>query len=449
MVDLSKPLERIKQAIDRRNYELALTLALECQEVSPTTVELYQLLLDAAKKRAKEGGKSPFSLGLSFGGDAFKKFGSAVKKVAYDPALKNLIDAGRAAARCAEGGANGMLDISILLYEEAHSSGLFNKDLLWELGNVYYKQFSTTKDSKSIDRAIDCMKELYKAMPNHPDAVRCLNNWQADKAIKIRGGKATEKKDFTGQVADTNEARKQEAYGRVVRSKEDADEVISFIDQDIKANPRDKRLWIKRGDVSMKISDFVNAKRAFEKALECDPHDFHISIRLGDVEIQALQAKILAAKSAGKIDEIPSLEAKLLEVELGEYKKRAERQPTEMSHQFSLGQRYFLSGQIDQAASAFQRAGADPRFKRYCHRYLGECFAKKGLLDLAAGELSSAARLIQDEYSAESKDVLYRLGTIYQEMGRKSDAIETYTKLVKIDLAFKDAAQRLGKLQAG
>ena len=82
MVDLSKPLERIKQAIDRRNYELALTLALECQEVSPTTVELYQLLLDAAKKRAKEGGKSPFSLGLSFGGDAFKKFGSAVKKVA-------------------------------------------------------------------------------------------------------------------------------------------------------------------------------------------------------------------------------------------------------------------------------------------------------------------------------------------------------------------------------
>ena len=55
MVDLSKHLERARQAIDRRQYGAAIERCLQCQDVDPTNVELYELLIEAAKKRQDRG----------------------------------------------------------------------------------------------------------------------------------------------------------------------------------------------------------------------------------------------------------------------------------------------------------------------------------------------------------------------------------------------------------
>ena len=66
MVDLSKHLQRARQALERRQYDIAIEVCLECQEIDPTNLENYRLLVDSAKRRAREGGKKGFSLG--FGG---------------------------------------------------------------------------------------------------------------------------------------------------------------------------------------------------------------------------------------------------------------------------------------------------------------------------------------------------------------------------------------------
>ena len=53
----------------------------------------------------------------------------------------------------------------------------------------------------------------------------------------------------------------------------------------------------------------------------------------------------------------------LLDNELNEYRKRADRQPTEMSHQYRIGERLFQKGEIDAAAAAFQKSVQDGRFQ--------------------------------------------------------------------------------------
>ena len=68
-----------------------------------------------------------------------------------------------------EGGLKSLLDVAILMYEEA-APRLFNESLLWNLGNAYQKRFSTSKEVSDVESAIKTMVELEKANPAHPDA---------------------------------------------------------------------------------------------------------------------------------------------------------------------------------------------------------------------------------------------------------------------------------------
>ena len=57
MVDLSKHMDRAKQALDRRNYDLAIEVCIDCHDIDPMNVEPYRILSEAAKRKAKESGK--------------------------------------------------------------------------------------------------------------------------------------------------------------------------------------------------------------------------------------------------------------------------------------------------------------------------------------------------------------------------------------------------------
>jgi tetratricopeptide (TPR) repeat protein len=57
--------------------------------------------------------------------------------------------------------------------------------------------------------------------------------------------------------------------------------------------------------------------------------------------------------------------------------------------------------------------------------------------------------LIEDELSDEAKEVRYNRARILEQQGKIEEAAADYTKLVEIDLGFKDAATRLANLRGG
>lgn len=457
MVDLSKPLQRAQQGIERRNWALTIEICQECIDIEPAELQIYRLMLEAARRKAKEQGKASLWSTMRIPAltkDPHKLFSASMARMADNYESKTLLSAAEAANNLAKT-MKPMSEVAILLLEEYKNSGLFNAQALWDLGHLYYDKFNRDKTKvEDLDRAIKTIAELEKAKPDHPEASRLVKNWEAARSLHGRHVKASSSSssganqgDYRNQLANDDKARKQEVMNRIIRTVEDAREVLSYVDKDLLATPTDKNLWVKKGDTHRRINELQQAREAYQQAQQLDGFDFTVTMRLGDVVIAEQQAIIKGMESSGQ--DLTAAKAKLLELEIAEYRTRCERQPTEMTHHYNLGSRLLQLGKIDEAAGEFQRTVNDPRFRRPSHKFLGYCFQQKNLLDLAVQQYNSYLSLVEDTLSDEAKEVRYLRARQLEDLGKRSEASADYSKLVEMDLGYKDAAERLNKLRAG
>ncbi|HEX3132568.1 MAG TPA: hypothetical protein VHX44_03175, partial [Planctomycetota bacterium] len=396
MVDISKHLQKMQQAIERRNWALALEIGEECMDVAPAEVQLYKIYVDASKRKAKESDKKSMfgSMAMpAFSKDPLKLLIGAMKKVSTSPDAKSLAAAGDAARNAYKAGTKPMIEPAIYLYEEMLATGMFNAEVLWNLGHLYFERFQDKKDAPSLELALKTMAKLEAAMPNHPEAGRTLKNWEARKSMERRNQSGAAG-DYRSQLSSDGAARRADVMSRMIRTAEDAREVLKFVDEDVKADPTKKDLWVKKAETHRRLAELANdaseyakAREALEKAQQIDSFDFNLLIKLGDVMIEEHKNYIKQLLAAGQ----DATEAKqaLLQIEVDEYKKRAERQPTELSHKFNLGSRLLQLGQVEAAASEFQRTVNDPRFRLKSYKFLGFCFAKKNMVELAVKNYST------------------------------------------------------------
>ncbi len=443
MPDLSKHLIRARQSIDRRQYDYVLEQMEECLDLDPANIEVHKLLLEAARKKAKEGGKSSMfgSLALpTMSSDPHKQLIAQAKRLSKNAEPKVIAELA-AAAQAMSVKVKPMIDIAIFYYEDFIATGLFSEKVLWQLAQIY-------KDKGELERAIKLLRDLERAQPQHHEAGRTIKNLEAMRSMTQRTGASTG--DFRTQLASDSGAQKSEAMNRIIRTVEDAKEILGYIEQDLAQNPADKQLWVKKGDIHRRINQLGEAKAAFHKALALDEHDFTLAIRLGDIAIEELRLKVEALSAPGQDAEaLAAAKTERLQLEISEYRKRVERQPTDMTHRFNLGTRLIQSGDIDGAATEFQKTVGDPKVRQESHRYLGFCFAKKNLLDLAVQQYTSYLSLALDDQSDKAKEVRYLRGRVLEDQSKRDDAIKDFERIVAIDLNYKDAATRLSKLRGG
>ncbi len=446
MVDLSKHLTRARKAIDGRNYALAIEICIECQDVDPTNVGVYEMLVEAAKRQKQEGGKKGFGLG-GLGGmsrDPHKKLSGAVKALSKNPDLKHFAAAGDAARGVMDTGVKKMVDVAIFLYEEARGTGLFNGDVLWHLANCYYQKFKQTNAKEPLDNAINRMAELEQNDKSHKEAGRTVKNWDADRSMLDRTtGK--DASDARSQLADNKEAHRNEILARQVRTVEDADQQLEFYNEDLAKNPDDKGTLVKVADIQRRVQRYDEAIDALKKAAALDEHDFLIVMRMGEVGIERRKVKIAQLIKAGK--DTTAEKADLLKFETETYGDWVARQPTEHRHKYQYGIRLFQQGNIDEAAKMFQKALNDPQSKAKAHNYLGHCFVKKKLFDMAVDQFGSCLEMQADKVGKDAMDARYNRARLYEKIGKDKKAIADYTKMVEVDLGFKDAAERLSALK--
>jgi tetratricopeptide (TPR) repeat protein len=443
MVDLSKHLTRARQSLDRRQFDYVLEQMEECLDLDPANLEVHKMLLEAARKKAKEGAKTSLfgSMSMpSLTSDPHKRLIAQAKRLGKNPEPKVLAEVA-AAAHEMSAKVKPMVDVAVYYYEEFIASAMFNEKVLWQLAHIY-------KEKGELDRALKLLHDLERAMPTHAEAGRTIKNWEAMRSMTQRvtavGG------DFRTQLASDTGANKAEAMNRIIRTLDDAKEVLGYIEQDLAQNPADKQLWVKKGDIHRRINQFAEARAAFLKAQALDEHDFTISMRLGDIAIEEAKQKVEGLSAPGQDPAaLAAAKAARLELEISEYRRRIERQPTDLSHRFNLGTRLIQSGDIDGAAAEFQKTVGDPKVRQESHRYLGFCFGKKNLLDLAVQQYTSFLSLALDDQSDKAKEVRYLRGRVLEDQGKRDDAIKDFERIVAIDLNFKDAAARLNKLRGG
>jgi tetratricopeptide (TPR) repeat protein len=115
---------------------------------------------------------------------------------------------------------------------------------------------------------------------------------------------------------------------------------------------------------------------------------------------------------------------------------------------FNLGIAYKEMGLFDEAISEFQTAAADPKRKIDCLTLEGICLRDKG--DFAGAEELFVKTLALEGLTSEEKlSLTYELAFLCESAGRQEDAVRHYREVRAINPGFRDAAEKIARLQGG
>jgi tetratricopeptide (TPR) repeat protein len=294
--------------------------------------------------------------------------------------------------------------------------------------------------------------DLQRAFPHKAEVGQALKDISARKTLSEGYDQLA---DGTGSYRDIlknkDEAVSLEQQNRQVKSDDVADRLIREYSARLATEPRNLKLM-------REIAELYAQKKDFDKALEycqkikaseggTDPSfdQFAMGISLKRFEHSLSQ---LDPNASDYAECVARIDAERAAFQLEECKSRAERYPTDLQIRYELGELYFKAGKINEALAEFQKAQANPNRRIQVMAYLGQCFARKGMNDMAARRLQEAIKE-KPGFDDEKKELLYQLGSVLEKMGKTDEAIEQYKQIYEADIGYKDVSAKVDAYYAG
>jgi tetratricopeptide (TPR) repeat protein len=446
-----KHLDKAREAVKKKNYEYAVTLFIAYLSAKPTDVGARKELREAERAWKRMSGGGGFLAGAKIKALGMKVSTIMVKKdpekamIACEEILKQDPDVVPALIKLGEAAhLAGFSDVAISAFEDALSVDKDSKDALRAMGRTY-------KAMDELEKALKAFQKLAKLDPKDKEAEEETRNIPASMTAK----KVKEGVDKGGyqNLIDKKEAAALEKMSARVRTPEQALERISELEPLVEKNPKDTKTMRLIAELCVKAERPDDALAWCDKALAVDENDYLASEMKGDLLLHRHEAGVKALEEAYK--KSPSderVKAKLakarqdkLVFEIDEYRKRVNAHPTELGLRFALGKALYDAEKIDEAIPELQKAKQDPRKKSDAGYYLGYCFVKKKMAKLAVNELNTARDGLF-EMDGIKKDITYLLGRIYEQAGKKDQAIAEYNQIAEVDFGYKDVTKRLEAL---
>ena len=168
--------------------------------------------------------------------------------------------------------------------------------------------------------------------------------------------------------------------------------------------------------------------------------------KVQDQKIEEYEREIESNPDAPDIDDkraqVAEIRRQRSSVVIGEAKTRVDRNPTDKTLRYELGQAYFNAGMYTEAIPELQQAKSNPNMRIKAILMLGRCFERKNMNDLAKTSLMEASKelVIMD---AIKKEVLYELANVLDKMGDKVAGLEALKEIYNADYGYKDVAKRV------
>jgi tetratricopeptide (TPR) repeat protein len=436
---------KAREAFKRKNYDHAVEVYVEAISFTPDDVELWEGLAQASEKRREGRGKSLFGggfgkLGMATVRDPTKRVVACARSLAKTPDDKAvLMELGEAAE------ASGALHAAVFAFRAAAKADP-DDNVAWKrLGALLYRQ-------GRIKEASDAYGEAVRLDPKDQEAVKMRKNLAAEGALKTSGYETA--KSSRDLIKDKEIAGKLEREVRKQLTAEDSLDEVGRLRAELAKGPN-PRVRVRLGEVLQQRGDLVEALAEYTAALEQEPTNYDLSVRIGDIRLAQLQEADHAAKVAHEARPGPETEAawkeargKLLEARLAEFGRRVREHPTDLSERYKYGATLLMAGRVDEAIGEFQKTVQDPRRKTDSLLRLVDCFERKNMLDLAARQAQKAVEDFPVLTSERAKEVVYRLAEIQERRGAKDDAKKEYMKIYEVDIGYKDVAARIERLSA-
>ena len=159
--------------------------------------------------------------------------------------------------------------------------------------------------------------------------------------------------------------------------------------------------------------------------------------------------KKFEAKIAALDTQSPDFEAQKAQIEaekaqfiLEDCKRRSDKYPTDLNIKFELGVLLFQANRLQEATQEFQKAQGNGARKVQCLNYIGQCFARRGMNDLAARTFQNAIKE-KPSFDEEKKELVFGLGCVLEKMGKSEEAIEQFKSIYEIDIGYQNVAEKI------
>ena len=445
-------------AMEMRNLDFSITLLQQLLENEPRFLEGRKFLrkVEGARKKSE---KTTKILGMTFGGKSGggggglsgmmssnsqgKKDPVAVmmdieKILEKDPynmvANRQLYDAAMRA---------GFVETASFALETVREGHPDNTQNLHFLAEHYIKQ-------DDPEKAIDVYNQIKRYDPTDMDAATGEKNASARATMK-KGG--WEGGNFRGSLKNADQAQTLENESRAAMTPEQMEQRLTELSAQYEADPNNLDVVRKIADIYEKLDRHEESASYMEWALQLNPGDVALQRKIEikrekveDMSIKRMEAEISAdpdspesqEKQAYLDDYKRQRSAKLVE----DAKVRVNGNPTDKQLRFELGQHLLNGGNYREAIPQFQQSKSNPHLRIKSMMFLGMCFEKLNMNDLARDQLADASKELVS-FDNTKKEVLYNLGMVNLKIGDKTNYLECMKEIYNQDYSFRDVAARV------
>jgi tetratricopeptide (TPR) repeat protein len=302
-------------------------------------------------------------------------------------------------------------------------------------------------------RAEQILDELAREWPADPEIYQAVKDLAANRTMQEGGyeGLAGGEGSYRDILHDKDQAISLEQEQRQVKSEDVAQKLIGECEAKLAADPQNMRLLRSLGDLHAELKQWDRALEYYERIIAVEGRaDPSLEKLIADTRVRQLDAAMetLNPDLPEQAAERQRLLAQRQAYALDECRRRSERFPQDLQIRFELGSLHFEAGRITEAIQEFQKAQNNPHRRLQSMSYLGQCFARRGMHDLAARSFQNALKekLVFDE---EKKELIYLLGCALDKMGRPAEAIEQFKVIYEADIGYRDVAARVDAFYAG
>ncbi|MHC4870272.1 MAG: tetratricopeptide repeat protein [Planctomycetota bacterium] len=455
-VDITKFITKAHNAIERRNYDLAIFNYKQALMFQPENIDAREKLRAAQNRKFSESGVNPAvailkgivpivkSVAFSVLGKHEETIMACEDSLTAYPNFKFIMST--LAKSAAE-----LEFYSVAIWQTEEVLNKFDPDNV----DVMYDLVDWLAESGREREAIEYCEQIKEIDPDS-DIDITMRELSAQRTTVIFQKGATE--GARSIVKSSEEARELEIESQIARTDEMRKEKITALEKKLEDRPDDYKTMMRIGDTWYDYEAFdegyTKAKESYLKAKEIMPSDHNIDVKLGDLEIKKLTRlarglKSALDKSGGKDEDARkkymASYKQLKSFQIGEFERRVKDQPLISLYHFELGKLYYETKQNDKAVAEFQHSCKDPKIAIKSYTFMGRAFSAMGQDDLAIDMYNKA--IDGQEVFDKIRDTIYYLGTALEKNGNLKEALEHYTRIFEDDITYKDIKDKVTNIR--
>ena len=440
--------EKGKSAFDRQNFDYAIAIFNQVLIQEPAFYDCREALR-ASQHKKSAGGSGFFKKMLSGAGS------SPLLAKGQMVMMKQPVEALKIAEQILNNDPSSAAGHKLL--GEAAMQADLPKTAILSLEIVVKNSPKDEDVKKSLARAYSAAGQGEKAerifaelMRLHPNDLRLLDELKdisARKTLAEGGYEALSdgKGSYRDILKNKGEAVALEQEGRQVKSDDVAQRQINDLEARLLKEPNNLKLLRSVAELYDQKKDYDRALETYQRIISQEGSaDASLQKEIAATTIRKLDLAItqLDPQAADTPEKARQLQIERDQFLLADCEQRAERYPNDLGIRFELGKLYFQTGKITEAIREFQKAQNNPHKRIMSLSYLGQCFARRNMNDMAARSLQNALKekLVFDE---EKKEIIYALGMVLEKMGKKEEAMDQFKQIYEMDSTFKDVAKKV------